>query len=200
MSCVVGHRCGLNLALLWLWCRPVAIAPIWPLAWEPPYAKGAALKRQKKRKEKVQHRYYRANIKVHRAVFLSRGSVDEFSSRLVQALGRIHFLVVLGLRSHFAWWLSDSGWSLLLEAAHISSRALCEILFLGLVLGPLHLSARTHAPALSLKVSDFSFRPISLSSTASLSTWSTFSALKAHGDELGLTWVTQYLSITCLPE
>ena len=25
-------------ALLWLWCRPAAIAPIQPLAWEPPYA------------------------------------------------------------------------------------------------------------------------------------------------------------------
>ena len=35
-------------ALLWLWRRPVATAPIGPLAWEPPYASGAALKRQKK--------------------------------------------------------------------------------------------------------------------------------------------------------
>ena len=25
-------------ALLWLWCRPAAVAPIQPLAWEPPYA------------------------------------------------------------------------------------------------------------------------------------------------------------------
>ena len=31
--------------LLWLWCRPAAIAPIRPLAWEPPYATGAALKK-----------------------------------------------------------------------------------------------------------------------------------------------------------
>ena len=39
--------------LLWLWCRPVAIAPIRPLAWEPPHAAGAAqeiAKRQKKKK------------------------------------------------------------------------------------------------------------------------------------------------------
>jgi len=28
--------------LLWLWRRPVATAPIRPLAWEPPYAAGAA--------------------------------------------------------------------------------------------------------------------------------------------------------------
>ena len=31
-----------DLALLWLWRRPVATAPIQPLAWEPPYAAGAA--------------------------------------------------------------------------------------------------------------------------------------------------------------
>ena len=46
MSCGVGHRHGLDLALLWLWCRPVAAAPIIPLAWEPPCVMGAALKRQ----------------------------------------------------------------------------------------------------------------------------------------------------------
>ena len=31
-------------ALLWLWRRPAAEAPIRPLAWEPPYAADAALK------------------------------------------------------------------------------------------------------------------------------------------------------------
>ena len=35
-------------ALPWLWRRPVATASIQLLAWEPPYATGAALKRQKK--------------------------------------------------------------------------------------------------------------------------------------------------------
>ena len=48
MSCGVGRRCGLDAALLWPWCRPAAIAPIGPLAWEPPYAMGAALKDKKK--------------------------------------------------------------------------------------------------------------------------------------------------------
>ena len=42
-----------DLALLWLWCRPAAIAPIGPLAWEPPYAAGVALKRQKEKKNNV---------------------------------------------------------------------------------------------------------------------------------------------------
>ena len=36
MSCGVGLRCGSDLALLWLWCRLAAIAPVCPLAWEPP--------------------------------------------------------------------------------------------------------------------------------------------------------------------
>jgi len=44
----VGHRCGLDLALLWLWHRLVATAPIRPLAWEPPYATGVALEKTKR--------------------------------------------------------------------------------------------------------------------------------------------------------
>ena len=50
MSCGVGHRRGSDPALLWLQCRPAAAAPICPLAWEPPYAMIAALKRQKNKK------------------------------------------------------------------------------------------------------------------------------------------------------
>ena len=42
MSCGVGCRRGSDPALLWLWRRPVATAPIQPLAWEPPYAAGTA--------------------------------------------------------------------------------------------------------------------------------------------------------------
>ena len=52
MSCAVGHRHGLDLALLWLWCRPAATAPIGPLAWEPPSAVGVALEKAKKTKKK----------------------------------------------------------------------------------------------------------------------------------------------------
>ena len=35
--------------LLWLWCGTAATALIHPLAWEPPYAAGIALKKKKKR-------------------------------------------------------------------------------------------------------------------------------------------------------
>jgi len=54
VSCGVGCRRGSDPALLWLWRRPVATAPIVPLAWEPPYAAGAAqeiAKRPKKKKK-----------------------------------------------------------------------------------------------------------------------------------------------------
>ena len=53
MSCGEGCRFGSDPALLWLWRRPVATAPIRPLAWEPPYAAGVALKRQKDQKKKA---------------------------------------------------------------------------------------------------------------------------------------------------
>ena len=47
----VGYRCGLDLALLWLWYRQVAAAPIQTLAWELPYASGVALKRNPPKKK-----------------------------------------------------------------------------------------------------------------------------------------------------
>ena len=52
MSYGVGRRRDLDLALLWLWCRLVATALIGPLAWEPPYAVGVPLKRQKTKRKK----------------------------------------------------------------------------------------------------------------------------------------------------
>ena len=39
--------------LPWLWCRPMATAPIRPLAWEPSYAEGVALERQKQKRSKT---------------------------------------------------------------------------------------------------------------------------------------------------
>ena len=51
MSCGAGCRCGLDPVLLWLWCRSAAIAPIGPLAWEPPCAAEAALEKAKRQKK-----------------------------------------------------------------------------------------------------------------------------------------------------
>ena len=44
MNYGVGCRHGLDLALLWLWCRLAAIALIRPLACELPYTVGVAKK------------------------------------------------------------------------------------------------------------------------------------------------------------
>ena len=51
MNCGVDQRCSSDPALLWLWCRLAAAAPIQPLAREPPYAAGAALKKEKEKKK-----------------------------------------------------------------------------------------------------------------------------------------------------
>ena len=64
MSCGVGRRHGTDPTLLWLWCRPAAVALMGPLAWEPPYATGAALKRtesppkKKKKKKKKEEKSF----------------------------------------------------------------------------------------------------------------------------------------------
>ena len=49
VRCGIGRRHGLDPTWLWLWCRPVASTPIQPVAWEPPYDVGAALKKQKQK-------------------------------------------------------------------------------------------------------------------------------------------------------
>ena len=83
MSCGVGHRRGSDPMLLWLWCRPAATAPIGPLAWEPPYAEGAAqeiAKRPKKKKKIYQ-------------VF----GISLFSSRLCMSRKNLPFFASLAL-------------------------------------------------------------------------------------------------------
>ena len=68
MSCGIDHRRGSDLALLWLWCRPVATALIRSLAWEPPYAVSAALERQSnkglKAMNKTRPRYWPRRVDI----------------------------------------------------------------------------------------------------------------------------------------
>ena len=67
MSCGVGCRHGLDPELLWLWGRLVATAPIGPLAWEPPCASGAALKRkEKKSKSQIMIKGQRTHLQAAR--------------------------------------------------------------------------------------------------------------------------------------
>ena len=64
MSCGLGRRQGFDLALLWLRCRPAAIALIVPLAWEPPYAADAALKKKKKKKKEEEKHTKKARSEI----------------------------------------------------------------------------------------------------------------------------------------
>ena len=79
MSCGVGCRCSSDPALLWLWHRPATVAPIQPLAWEPPYAVGVALEEAKIQKEKFF--FFTGNL-VHPGVAVSCGVGYRHSSDL----------------------------------------------------------------------------------------------------------------------
>ena len=57
MSCGVSHRRGSDPILLWLWLRPAATVLIHPLAWDPPYATGVALTKQKNNNNNSKHTY-----------------------------------------------------------------------------------------------------------------------------------------------
>ena len=78
MSCGVGCRGGSNLALLWLWHTLAAAALIYPLAWEPLHAMGAALTRQKKKKKEsgayIDKRHKVVNTSLKRAMIDSEAS------------------------------------------------------------------------------------------------------------------------------
>ena len=52
VSCGIDRRRSSDPALLWLWRRLAATAPIRPLAWELPYAAGAAQEMAKRQKKK----------------------------------------------------------------------------------------------------------------------------------------------------
>ena len=55
--------------LLWLWCGPAATAQIRPLAWEPPYAVGAALKKQKTKKKKKERKKEKNIFRKKKVIF-----------------------------------------------------------------------------------------------------------------------------------
>ena len=61
MSRGIGCRRCLDPALMWLWCRPAATAPVGPLAWGHPYITDTALKRQKDKKKKKKKKREREN-------------------------------------------------------------------------------------------------------------------------------------------
>ena len=71
MSCGVGCRRSSDLALPWLWLKPTATALIRPLAWEPPYAVGVALKKDK-RHTHTQNYTWKCFLMVHKIIMASQ--------------------------------------------------------------------------------------------------------------------------------
>ena len=65
MSCGVRRRHGSDLVWLWLW--PAATAPIWPLAWEPPYAVGAD-QEMAKRQNKIKYSKLMEFLQWHKGI------------------------------------------------------------------------------------------------------------------------------------
>ena len=64
VSCGIGRRRGSDPTLLWLWHRPVAVAPIRPLAWEPPHASGVAQEKAKRQKIKIKKKKLETSIPI----------------------------------------------------------------------------------------------------------------------------------------
>ena len=89
MSCGVGHRHSLDSALLWLWCRLAAVAPIQPLAWEPPNASGVALSRQKTKEKKKKDTEDSDNLSFPRQCLLEK---QKLSSNLPTFLKQSSFI------------------------------------------------------------------------------------------------------------
>ena len=65
MSRGVGLRGSSGPVLLWLWCRLAATAPNQHLAWEFPYAAGAALKSKEQNKTKQPELQIKRRRKIH---------------------------------------------------------------------------------------------------------------------------------------
>ena len=80
LSCGVGCRRGSDPVLLWLWRRPVATALIRPLAWEPPYATGAALEKAKRQTNK-QTKSKKTNKKTRHTVVVGNFNTSIFNTR-----------------------------------------------------------------------------------------------------------------------
>ena len=72
VSCGVGHRCASDPKVPWLWHRPEAAALIRALAWELPYAAGAALKKLPKKEKKK--KFQKIQIQNSRLVDLGVGA------------------------------------------------------------------------------------------------------------------------------
>ena len=97
VSCGVGCRRVSDPTLLWLWRRPVATAPIRLLAWEPPYATGAA--------QEIAKRHTKKNLKIKKIIIIIIIIGVPVVAQSLTNPTRNHEVsdLILGL----AWWVKD---------------------------------------------------------------------------------------------
>ena len=102
MTCAVGLKRGMDLVLLWLWCRLAAVAPIRPLAQELPYAVGEALQSKiNKLKKKKGEKERNSSWWSHKTFFKSDIGVPWWPRGVKDPV-----LSLLWLRS-LLWWTFD---------------------------------------------------------------------------------------------
>jgi len=90
VGCGVGCRCSLDPTLLWPWCGLQLLLD--PLAWEPPCATGAALKRQKIKKN-CNSGWWRILMKLIVVIILQYTHLSNdyvIYLKLINVIGQLH--------------------------------------------------------------------------------------------------------------
>ena len=126
-SYAVGGRHGSDPMLLWLWCKLAAVAPVRPLAWEPPCAESTVLKRQKTKKDCKEilvpknlrsiNLGERANLIIQERERDGRNIVEATKRRcfhLTQTFCKVFTVVHMALHNLFSTLLLSEGFSALI--------------------------------------------------------------------------------------
>ena len=75
--------------MLRLWCRPVATAPIGPLAWELPYAMGAAQEIVKKKKDKKKEEMQNTITEIKNSLEATNSRIPEAEEQISEVEDRL---------------------------------------------------------------------------------------------------------------
>ena len=102
MSCDVDCRLSSDPIFLWLWCRLATAALNRPLAWEPPYARCATLKRKKIKERKViREGLNESKIKIK--IIFCILFIDLSQDILFEIIARILLLVIVYVQENEQW-------------------------------------------------------------------------------------------------